>query len=136
MLCFIISCIRCVPIQNVKVHIEIDHDERSYLFKFYFENSMGIFDIDLFGKKSKRKPLSSSRKTDALLKSKGKCAKCGIQLTAATKEIHHKDGNRRNDRPSNLMVLCRNCHGEISHRQKKRKGRKPKNILDIDVRDW
>lgn len=27
--------------------------------------------------------------------------------------VHHKDGNRKNNEPDNLVVLCRNCHREV-----------------------
>jgi len=41
------------------------------------------------------------------------CEVCG---TTEKLEIHHKDGNRRNNKLSNLMVVCRSCHRRIDNR--------------------
>jgi 5-methylcytosine-specific restriction endonuclease McrA len=56
-----------------------------------------------------------------------------------TPEIHHKDGNPRNNKPSNLIVLCPNCHTKVQRalektrktRRKRKKGkeRSPLNAL-------
>lgn len=45
--------------------------------------------------------LSSGRTLD-------NCEKCDKPLI--TPQIHHKDTNRNNNEPNNLMVLCRSCH--------------------------
>jgi 5-methylcytosine-specific restriction endonuclease McrA len=37
------------------------------------------------------------------------CSKCGIDDTRVL-TVHHKDGNRKNNRFDNLEWLCRNCH--------------------------
>jgi len=38
-----------------------------------------------------------------------KCARCGT--TSSSKfQVHHKDGNRENNAPSNLESLCGSCH--------------------------
>lgn len=36
----------------------------------------------------------------------GPCARCG----AAKAERHHRDGNTKNNTPSNIEPLCRACH--------------------------
>lgn len=41
-----------------------------------------------------------------------KCERCGYSTTPAILVVHHKDRNRRNHAPSNLEVLCPNCHAE------------------------
>ena len=48
-------------------------------------------------------------------RAKGKCEKCGWnQINLYTKkvplEIHHKDGDYRNNNENNLELLCPNCH--------------------------
>lgn len=43
-----------------------------------------------------------------------KCNRCGFDRHEAALDVHHKDRNRLNNDPSNLEVLCRNCHG-IEH---------------------
>ena len=48
-------------------------------------------------------------------------------------EIHHKDGNSGNNKKSNLIALCRNCHGKVRHaklRDKKEKGKGKKSKRD------
>lgn len=35
------------------------------------------------------------------------CEKCGSTRSI---DVHHIDGNRNNNTPENLMVLCRSCH--------------------------
>lgn len=53
-----------------------------------------------YNKKSKKyKPLPN------------KCSHCGT--TKGPFDIHHKDGNRKNFKRSNLTVLCRSCHRKL-----------------------
>lgn len=40
----------------------------------------------------------------------GKCESCGYSEVL---DIHHIDGNRRNNSPENHSVLCPNCHSKI-----------------------
>lgn len=48
------------------------------------------------------------------------CERCGfvpediIQL-----DIHHKDGNGKNNDPANLQTLCANCHRMVHHIMRK-----------------
>jgi hypothetical protein len=43
-----------------------------------------------------------------------KCNRCGFDNHVAAIVVHHKDRNRSNNNPSNLEVLCSNCHS-IEH---------------------
>jgi 5-methylcytosine-specific restriction endonuclease McrA len=36
---------------------------------------------------------------------------CGELAT----EVHHKDDNRKNNRPENLTAICRKCHNRLTH---------------------
>ena len=58
------------------------------------------------------------------------CENCGNDGTwmglSLSLEIHHKDGNRRNNLRSNLMKLCPNCHSQ-TYNFKGRKNRKAVN---------
>ncbi len=42
---------------------------------------------------------------------KDHCERCGfVPEDICQLEIHHKDGDRKNDTHSNLLTLCSNCH--------------------------
>ena len=49
-----------------------------------------------FGKKRKR-----------ILARKGQCQQCGFTQSLS---VHHKDGDKKNNHNSNLVVLCKRCH--------------------------
>ena len=38
------------------------------------------------------------------------CDRCGKKVNTRTAEIHHKNRNSNDDKPSNLRVLCKRCH--------------------------
>ena len=44
-----------------------------------------------------------------------KCDKCGLDKLL---EVHHKDGNRKNNKVSNLRILCKECHRKLENRGK------------------
>lgn len=51
---------------------------------------------------------SSAEKIAFLIQGKDKvCEKCGSTKSI---DVHHIDGDRNNNTPGNLMVLCRSCH--------------------------
>lgn len=56
-----------------------------------------------------------------LIQERGRCELCGEDGTRAKLEVHHKDGNKRNDALENLQVLCVHCHRDI-HREARRQG--------------
>jgi 5-methylcytosine-specific restriction endonuclease McrA len=60
--------------------------------------------------KNKRKTIPQGIRTKSLLRSMGKCERCGNSLKNVTPHLHHKDGNPQNNKLSNLQVLCPNCH--------------------------
>lgn len=62
--------------------------------------------------KSSKKPRYTLSKTrrEKILKERGyMCEQCGFDERPAL-SIHHKDGDTHNNDPSNLEVLCYNCH--------------------------
>ncbi len=49
----------------------------------------------------------------ALLKANSQCSNCGWSEIPAILELHHIDRNRRNNRYSNLTLLCPTCHTTV-----------------------
>lgn len=49
-----------------------------------------------------------------LKESEAKCEECGFDNILAL-EVHHKDGDRKNNHIDNLELLCCNCH-TIKHK--------------------
>jgi len=45
-------------------------------------------------------------KQQAIVASSGRCVCCGDAAVL----VHHRDGNRANNDPKNLLALCRSCH--------------------------
>ena len=40
------------------------------------------------------------------------CSKCGYDKHPKILVVHHKDGDRKNGKLTNLEILCPNCHAE------------------------
>ena len=66
----------------------------------------------------RRKPIKTGLRTNKLADSGAKCQKCRGLLKGLKPHIHHKNGNPRDNRPSNLIVVCPNCHSKL-HRNMK-----------------
>lgn len=65
-------------------------------------------------KKPKRKALTKALERKVILEAGGKCPWCEDgKLKAAEAEIHHIDGDRSNNVLENLVLTCRNHHGQI-----------------------
>jgi RNA-directed DNA polymerase len=66
---------------------------------------------------SKRKgeyPGISKKVSITIKRQKGKCAKCGLNfLPEDLVEIHHKNGNHKDNRKDNLVALHLHCHDQI-----------------------
>ena len=80
--------------------------------------------------------ISQKKETIGLFKAKQKmvdsygyvCFWCGFKGNSFTINVHHINGNRKDNRPENLMLLCRKCHLVEAHytnryRERDEKGR-------------
>lgn len=43
------------------------------------------------------------------------CARCGYDEIKSSLHVHHIDRDRDNNNPSNLVLLCANCHMGLHH---------------------
>lgn len=72
--------------------------------------------------KKKRKPLHEVKDIGTvrryLLEDVTNCECCGLENWMGEKiplEIHHKDGNKKNNYRENIDVLCCNCHAQTDN---------------------
>jgi general stress protein CsbA len=61
-------------------------------------------------KKEKRRHFTQAVKKHVIRKQKGKCVICKRKLEAYGSDLHHKNGDRSNNKLSNCEVLCTPCH--------------------------
>src|SRR5919108_1619604 len=61
-------------------------------------------------KNEKRKHFTQAVRRHVIYKQKGKCVMCKRKLEAYGLDLHHKNGNRSNNKLSNCEVLCTPCH--------------------------
>jgi 5-methylcytosine-specific restriction endonuclease McrA len=61
-------------------------------------------------KKEKRRRFTQAVKRHIIHKQKGKCVMCNRKLEAYGSDLHHKNGDRSNNKLSNCEVLCTPCH--------------------------
>jgi hypothetical protein len=60
-----------------------------------------------------RVPVPIKTQKQLFIRCEGNCEKCEDSLRGLTAHIHHKNGDPSDNRMSNLIVLCPNCHGRI-----------------------
>ena len=70
---------------------------------------------------SKRKSVRSSDKKHLLEFQKGKCWKCkrSFKQMGVRHILHHKNLNPKDNRITNMVLVCPNCHDKIHQKQKK-----------------
>jgi RNA-directed DNA polymerase len=70
-------------------------------------------DWPYWGQRLGRDPTKPTRVTRLLKRQKGCCALCGLHFAAEDiTEVHHRDGNRTNNRYTNLALLHGHCHDQ------------------------
>jgi len=52
----------------------------------------------------------SAKEAKRIVRSVGRCQRCGHDGSESRLDIHHKDRNKQNQKPSNIEVLCHRCH--------------------------
>jgi hypothetical protein len=67
-------------------------------------------------RKPKRKALTKALERKIILEAGGQCPWCQTKVLASEVEIHHIDEDRSNNVPENLLLVCRNHHGQIGAR--------------------
>jgi Zn finger protein HypA/HybF involved in hydrogenase expression len=69
----------------------------------------------MFWKEPRRESIPQKLRTELLLRCKGRCEKCGLDFhdNGVRPHFHHKDGDPKNNKPSNLIVVCPNCHSKL-----------------------
>lgn len=72
---------------------------------------IGLFDYNKEGKKV-RAAVPISTQKEIFIRAKGKCERCKKPLKGLKPHIHHKDKKPSNNKKSNLILLCPNCHSK------------------------
>ena len=84
---------------------------------------INFLDYNKTGKKV-RVPVPIGTIKKIFLRAKGKCEKCKKPLKGLRPHIHHKDKNPKNNKESNLVLLCPNCHSKQHIKDKPKKNTK------------
>jgi hypothetical protein len=53
------------------------------------------------------------------LRTSQRCEWCRDRLS---EEVHHRNGDASDNRPSNLLALCKSCHSSITMSERIKKG--------------
>lgn len=106
------NCGKKIPIKNkfCNNHCQKEYQYKEYIKKWKDEKIDGIrgeYQISMY------------IKTYLFKKYNNKCAKCGwseknIYTNNIPLEIEHIDGNYKNNKEDNLILLCPNCHSLTS----------------------
>lgn len=96
----------------------------------------------MYGRKGEKSPayidgrnLIKGAKYQKLLVSKGIAKKCFICGSVKNVEVHHIDGNRRNNDFENLVYLCRHCHLTKAHKYARDKKGKFISSMVVDLKE-
>ena len=95
----------------------------NFSLQTYLDENDGTFNVMKFIPKHTSKTMQSGAYTDDFPKISTdmrknvnwKCSKCNVDMTSMKKglHVHHRNGVKSDNSPSNLMVLCALCHKNI-----------------------
>ncbi|MBL7100948.1 MAG: HNH endonuclease [Nanoarchaeota archaeon] len=93
---------------------------------------MDVFDYNKAGKKVRAK-ISITMQKEIFIRAKGKCENrsCKKPLKGLRPHIHHKDKKPNNNKKSNLILLCPNCHSRKHLKDKPKKPERRKNPYSL-----
>jgi len=108
-------CLNCKKIINKRCKYCSNKCQKEYQYKMYIEDWKNNQEDGMRGDYQ----VSSYIKTYLFKKYNNKCARCGwgelnIYTNNIPLEIEHIDGNYKNNREKNLILLCPNCHSLTS----------------------
>ena len=93
------------------------HDATKIVRHIKVQESRSPFDGDwaYWATRVGHNPLLSPRRARMLKKQKGRCGYCKLHFRQEDiLEIHHVDGNHKNNKKDNLMLLHGHCHDQIT----------------------
>ena len=124
------NCLNCnKTLQNSKNKYCNNNCQKEYEYKIYINDWKKGLNNGMRGKYQ----VSNHIKRYLFEKFDNKCCKCGWgeknnYTNIIPLEIEHIDGNYKNNKESNLLLLCPNCHSltetHKSHNKNGRKGRR------------
>ncbi len=100
-------------------HIDTSHfTGQGWNVGLKFKPKRELMDADIFVENSNYKCSWRLRERYKNLTGESKCASCGLSEWLGQPiplEIHHINGNNRDNRLSNLTLLCPNCHAQTDN---------------------
>ncbi len=115
------ECLECkLPIKKNSKKFCSSKCCRIYINKQYIERWLNGLEKGYVGGNNSGEQVSAIIKKWLIVQRGEKCEDCGwAKVNQATGkipiQIHHKDGNCRNNKPENLMLICPNCHSLTPH---------------------
>ena len=92
------------------------HDEMRIIRHVKVKGDKSPYDGDwpYWGQRLGRDPTKPRRITKLMKRQQGRCVRCGLHFMAEdAMEVHHRDGNRRNNKYINLALLHVHCHDQL-----------------------
>ena len=93
----------------------MEHTDHKIIRHAMINPSKSPYDGDwaYWSKRMGKEPTISPRVAKLMKKQEGKCGRCELFLTSLDLvEVHHSDGNHKNNKETNLTLLHRHCHDQ------------------------